>query len=351
MSIIITIIIFGIIVIIHEFGHFYVAKKSGVGIIEFAVGMGPKIFSFNKNGVLYSIRLLPLGGFCRMKGEEADDPDCFQNVSLLKRMAIVLAGPFMNFILAFLVFVFFVMFMPIGTTYIEKVEENSPAYEAGIRENDKIIKINNSRINLYSEITYFMSEYDGGELKIKIKNDEGVKTVTLTPKKDEESSQYKMGIACKLKLPLISENVDGYERMGIFETIKDGFFYMIFMVKMTIVGLVKLFTAKVGLDQVSGPVGLTSAVGEVYNKAKSGGVLVVLLNMANITGLLSANLGVMNLLPIPALDGGRFLFFIAEAIRGKKIPPEKEGVVHLIGFALLMLFGIVVAFNDILKFF
>lgn len=351
MSIIITIIIFGIIVIIHEFGHFYVAKKSGVGIIEFAVGMGPKLFSVNKNGVLYSVRLFPLGGFCRMKGEEADDPDCFQNVSLIKRMAIVLAGPFMNFVLAFLVFVIFVMFMPIGTTYIKRVEENSPAYNAGIKENDKILKINDTRINLYSELSYFMSEYDGGELKVKIKNEEGVKTVTLVPEKNEETGRYAMGIACKMKLPLISQSVEGFERMGILETLKDGFFYMLFMVKMTVVGLVKLFTAKVGLDQVSGPVGLTSAVGEVYNEAKQGGLMFVLLNMANITGLLSANLGVMNLLPIPALDGGRFLFFIAEAIRGKKIPPEKEGVVHLIGFAILMIFGVVVAFNDVLKFF
>lgn len=351
MSILITIIIFGIIVVIHEFGHFYVAKKCGVGIIEFAVGMGPKIFSFNKNGILYSIRILPLGGFCRMKGEESDDPDCFQNVSLIRRIAIVLAGPFMNFVLAFLIFTVFIMFIPMATTRIISVDENSPAYTAGIRENDKILKINNSSIHIYSDLEYFMESYGGGELSVKVKNAEGSKIVNLTPVKSDETGKYIMGIRCESKTAFFGERIDGYDKAGFLECIVSGFWYMIFMIKVTVVGLFKLFTANLSLNEVSGPIGLTSAVGTVYNEAKVIGLKTVLLSMASITGLLSANLGVMNLLPIPALDGGRFLFFIVEAVRGKQVSPEKEGLVHLVGFALLTVLGIVIAFNDVLKIF
>lgn len=353
MSVILTLIIFGIIVMIHEFGHYYAAKKCGVGVIEFAVGMGPKVCSFTKNGTRYSVRLLPLGGFCRMKGEDdsATDPDSFQNVSLIRRMIIVLAGPFMNFVLAFFVFAVLVMFMPLGTNYVSAVSEGTPAETVGIVPGDRIVKINNSGIHNYTDLGFFMSRYSGGGLKIKLKGEGGSRTVILTPEYDEEKGSYLMGIQTAVKTAFIGERIEGAEKAGFFECIANGFWYMIFMIKATVSGLLSLITAKVGLDQVSGPIGLTSEVGTVYREAKSMGLKVILLNMAEITGLLSANLGVMNLLPIPALDGGRFLFFVAEGIRRKRIPPEKEGMVHLAGFALLMLFGLVVAFKDIMKIF
>lgn len=353
MSVIITLIIFGIIVIIHEFGHFYAARKCGIGVIEFAVGMGPKLLSFNKNGIIYSIRAVPVGGFCRMKGEEADDYDCFQNASLIKRIIVVLAGPFMNFILAYIIFTIFVMLVPMATTNVADVGENTPAYEAGIKKDDKIVKINNNPIRIYSDFEYFMENYDGGEITVKVKDSQGNRTVNLTPDKikDENGERYVMGIMCQVKSPFFGKGLDGYEKAGLFESLKGGFWYMPFMVKVTVSGLISLFTANISLDAVSGPIGLTNEVGTVYDKAKSSGIKTILLSMASITGILSANLGVMNLLPIPALDGGRFLFFIIEAVRGKQIPPEKEGIVNLVGFAIIAVFGLVIAFNDILKIF
>ena len=232
MSIFITLIIFGIIVIIHEFGHFYAAKKCGVGIVEFAVGMGPKVISFNKNGVLYSLRIIPLGGFCRMKGEEADDPDCFQNVSLVKRIIIVLAGPFMNFLLAFIIFAVFAMFVPMATTKIIGFSENSPAYAAGLRENDKIIKLNDSPIHIYSDLDYFMGNFKGGDITVKAKNSKGVKTVVVTPTQISDKAggkYYIMGVMCQNKLPFFGKNIEGYEKASFFESIQNGFWYVPFM--------------------------------------------------------------------------------------------------------------------------
>lgn len=351
MSIIITLIIFCIIVVIHEFGHFITAKKCGVEVPEFAVGMGPKIFSLKKGETLYSLRLFPIGGFCRLKGETTGEGSgSFVEASLIKRILIVCAGSFMNLLLAIFVFIIISSFTAIPTSEIKDFSENSPAKEAGILKGDKIIAINNQTVYNSNDIRFILSDYKGGSLSVKVNRNSKNYTYTFKPVKSENGG-FLLGIVTNSKSPLFGKQISETQQANIFDVVSDGIYNTFFSVKVTVVGLIRLVTANLSINDVSGPIGFTGVVDEIYTKATNYGLLVVILQMLQITGLLSANLCVMNMLPIPALDGGRFLFLLIEALRGKPIPPEKEGVVHFIGFAVLILLGIVIALNDINKFF
>lgn len=348
MSIILFLVIFFVVVISHEFGHFIVAKKNGIHVVEFFVGMGPTLFSFQKGDTKYSLKLLPIGGACLFEGEDGLEKEkaetsgkAFQDAPVWARFATLFAGPFFNFLFAFVMAAVLVSVCGIMTPEIMSVSEGSRAEEAGLMVGDTITGINGKSVHLGGEVTMISQLNTKGEtLTITYERDGQKGMAVINPSYDETTGRYYMGIG-----------VGGYLKCNVFETFEYAFYTMKFYVESTFKSLGMLVTGKLSRDEVSGPVGLVKVVDEVYDSAKAYGALDVLLNMMEIALLISVNLGIMNLLPFPALDGGRLVFLLVEALRGKPIPPEKEGLVHLAGMMALMVLMVLVFFNDITKFF
>lgn len=354
LSVLITFLILGFIIVIHEWGHFIVAKKSGVFVEEFAVGMGPMLWGKEKDGTLYSIRLFPLGGYCKMKDEDGDganDPDSFNNATMFKKFLIVFAGAFMNFVLAISIFFIINLFAITETTTISNTIEGYPAFEAGITAGDVIYSVDGSRTRSFQDVSYIVTGFTGDNLEVVVNRDGQKLLFNLTPMFNEASGRTLIGIYPEFKSGLLSESQEGLEKNTLFETIRDSFWDMVFSIRVTLLSLVELVTGKLGMEQLTGPIGLAPVVNEQYENAMAVSFWSMLLTMLNIMGLLSANIGVFNLLPIPALDGGRIVFMLVEVITKKPISPEKEGKVHFIGFMLLMAFGIFVAFKDVMNIF
>lgn len=338
MGIILAILIFGSIILIHELGHFLLAKYNGIRVDEFSIGMGPTIIGKQIGETKYCLKLLPLGGSCMM-GEDDDDisEGSFNSKSVWARISVIFAGPFFNFILAFILSAIVVAWLGFDPPVLSSVTDGYPAKEAGLTAGDEIIRINNKKINIYREVTVYIQFHKGEELNITYIHNGEEKTTVLTPKFNEEEQRYMIGVFGPKK----------YTKANALQVVQYGAYEVKYWICTTLSSLKELVTGAVGLNQMSGPVGIVNYVDDTYDQSKSYGLYVIILNLMNIAILLTANLGVMNLLPIPALDGGRLVFLIAEAIRGKRIPPEKEGFVHLIGFGLLMLLMLVVMFNDI----
>ena len=316
MTIIATIILFGIIVFIHELGHFLFAKKAGVRIHEFAIGMGPKIYSTQKGETKYSVRLLPLGGYVSMEGEdgESNDPRAFGEKTLLQRASIIFAGPFFNIILTILLLIPVLAYMgtPSDSNVLGKVLENTPAIEAGLQVNDKIIEINGAKIQTWDDIVNNLQKETSQPINIKVERNNTTKDFSITPEKNEQG-KYVIGIS-----PV-------YEK-SIIKAIPKAFVATWDMIKQMLRFVVKLFTGTIpgGFENsVAGPVGV---IGIVSDAAKMG-----IINLIYIAAVISLNLGILNLLPIPALDGGRLLILGIEAIRGKKLDPNKEAMIHSVG--------------------
>lgn len=426
MSIIIALIIFSVLVLFHEFGHFIVAKKNGIVVNEFSIGMGPRLFSFGKGETRYSIKLLPFGGSCAMLGEDEDVTvaGSFNSKSVWARMAVVFAGPFFNFILAWIMALIVIGYAGVDLSYVVNVDSNSKAYEAGLREGDRIVKYNGTQGLIAREIYLedYVNPLDGSPLEIKYIRDGRKYTVSYTP---DSTEVYRIGMTYtatddKAVISSVSRNSamqeagvepgdvitsingvkvssgkemqvyldehpwDGskteitYERHGkeytttvtpkMTKVYSTGFDYNMAREKQSFLGVLKysfvevryqiatvlkslkmLVTGKVSTNEMSGPVGIVDAIGTTYNETKSEGIMLTIMTMINMAIMLSANLGVMNLLPLPALDGGRLVFFIVEAIRRKPVDREKEGFVHFIGFACLMVLMVFLIFNDIGK--
>lgn len=340
MGIVIAILIFSIIVIFHEFGHFILAKQHGIVVTEFSIGMGPKLAGFQKGETLYCWRLLPFGGACVMLGEDEamDEAGSFNSKSVWARMSVILAGPIFNFVLAFV----FALFLISQTGYrdgeIASVEEGSPAMEAGLVPGDVITRVDDTKVRIFSDLTLYFFLNEGQEYEITYVRDGERNTVKVTPFLDENGS-YRIGIA--------SEKKDA----NFLQLIQYGGYEVGYNINMVVKSLGMLFSGQLTTNDISGPVGMVSMIDEVYDQSSDYGIMSTILTMVNLVIMLSANLGVMNLLPIPALDGGRMLFLIYEAIRGKPINREKEGLVNFIGFALLMVLMVFVLFNDIRRLF
>lgn len=346
MNIILIILVFGVIVFFHELGHFLMAKYNKIAVTEFAIGMGPAIVSFKKNETKYSIRLFPIGGYCLMVGEdeESEDENAFGNKSILARMVVVAAGPIFNFILAFVFSIVLIHFTGCDPAILDTVVEDSPAQEAGIVAGDTILELDGKKIYNYRELLLYMQINDPSKPIdfLMEKPDGSTYTTTVTPEYNEELEKYMIGVS------------GGYIATdGIGTDLKYAALELRYWVKATITSLKMIVTGGVESGDIMGPVGVGGAMNDIIEEVKEESdstkeaVINVILNMLNWCILLSVNLGIMNLLPIPALDGGRLLFLIIEAIRRKKIPSDKEAVVNLIGFALLILLMVVVFFNDI----
>jgi len=337
LSIILALVIFSVLVIVHELGHFLLAKWNGITVTEFSVGMGARLFSYEWGGTRYSLKLLPFGGSCMMVGEEeeSDEEGSFGSKSVWARIAVVAAGPIFNFLLAFVMSVIIVANIGYDDTIVD-VTPGYPAAEAGMQNGDKIVRMGGSRTYVYREISLFNSLYQGRNAEVTYCRDGEEYTVLLVPVRDENGF-YRYGF----------EKTNVRTKGNAFQTLGYSAAELRYWLKATIESLLKLFQGQVGLDDMSGPVGIVDAIGDTYEESRSDGWYYVTLNMLIMSILLSVNLGVMNLLPIPALDGGRLVFLLIEAIRGKALPQEKESMVHFVGFVLLMGLMVIVLLNDI----
>lgn len=345
INILLFVLILGVIVFVHEFGHFILAKLTGVYVYEFALGMGPKIWGFKKGDTVYNLRAIPIGGFCQLAGEDLDTDDDkkipkekrLQNKKPWQRFLIMLFGPMNNFILA-VILIFLIGLIWGGSTMdpvLYKIEEGTAAYEAGLRYKDRVISINNNKIDTSDDIALYLAI--AGEKKtstIVVERDGQEYTFKLKPKKVKENGKevYRYGISMK------QEKTKGLGNAFIYTFKKT-----VSVFKQMYVTLAYLFTGRVKLSQLSGPVGIYSIVGE----QRSAG----LASLIYLTAFLSINVGVINLLPIPAFDGGHILFIIIEKIKGSPVKPELENKIHNIFLILLLILMVVITFNDILRLF
>lgn len=425
-SIIVAILMFSLVVIFHELGHFLFAKKNGIGVTEFCLGMGPKLFGIKKGETLYSLRLFPIGGACMMVGEDenVDDAKAFNNKTVWQRFQVIFAGPLFNFILAFLLSMIMVAIAGYDPAYVEEVSEGGQAAQAGLMEGDLIVRYDGKKINFGREIaveeTLFNPIKDATPIEITYKREGKKYTTTVVPQKN---TRYLLGINYyNNDQPMtISQVVAGsaFEEAGIVagdtitsvdgteiasgaafveymeshpldgspvkigyvhnsldyeaeiiprvsESYSLGFTYntvtrktsgfnvirysaaeVKYWIVTTVKSLGQIFKGKVSRNDIGGPVRIVSEISSVMSEASPYGALMVILQLLNWCVLLSANLGVMNLLPIPALDGGRLLFLIIEGIRRKPVNREKEGLINGIFFVLLMILMVFVFYNDI----
>lgn len=360
MTIILFVLIFGIVVIAHELGHFLLAKANGIHVVEFYIGMGPTLWSFTKGGTKYSIKLFPIGGACMFEGEDGLESKeeekaesnslstvghkkegSFLQANVWARISSVLAGPIFNFILAFVIALLMVNMIAIREPVATEVEEGGAAQMAGMQAGDRIVGINGGKVYLYEEILLFTQTNSDKEAKIQYERDGNKYETKLTPIYDDAEGRYRIGIT----------NSDFVEVQG-FGRLKYAWYEMRYSVKATYKSLGMLIQGKVEREDVAGPVGIAvNVVGKTYDAAKEYGWQNVLVNMMNITLLLSVNLGIINLLPLPALDGGRLVFLLLEVIRGKPVPPEREGMVHFIGLMFFMALMVLLLFNDLVNIF
>lgn len=326
-----VIFVFGILIASHELGHFTVAKLSGVKVLEFALGMGPKIFGFKHGETNYSLRLLPIGGYVKMLGEEedSDDPRAVCNANPWKRILISLAGAFMNFVLAIVLFtiVLYNMGMPTKEPIVGGLMDNYPALEAGVLTNDKILSVDNTKVNTWEDLTSFLQKNKDKQFKLTVLRDGKTVEMNITPKFDKEQNAYLIGINYKL------------EKGNILMSIKNGVVETFSAVTWMVGILMGAFKGKMSLNDIGGPVAVVKMSGEV---AQLG-----LLRLLSFAGALSINLGIINLIPFPALDGGWVVILLIQAITGKKIDENKIGFINLIGFVVLFGLMILVTVKDI----
>ncbi len=378
---IVTIVMFLVMISLHEFGHFIFGKLLGFNVLEYAIGFGPAIFKKKSKKTLYSFRIVPFGGFCRFAGEDENDmaeEGNFNEQPCWKRVIVLAAGAVFNVILGFVLFCFIVGgAKAYNTNVIENVVAGTYLADTDVKSGDKIVKLNGKNIGMYQDIQLYTSSLSGGEkLEMTVVSDGERKKVVFEPSKQhvkisygENSAVYEEtlnGEYTKSEIPysdsfeknesLVGQSQE-YDRfiLGIqpkqanvtaSNLIPQSFRMTKFVVKLLYRTVWELVTGRGSMEQISGPVGV---VKEVNNAVHSGSDSV--LYVLNLVALLTINLGVFNLLPLPALDGGRLLFVIIEWVRGKPVSREKEGLVHTVGFLILIGFMIFVSYKDILKLF
>lgn len=326
-----AVFVFLMVILFHEFGHFIVAKISGVKVNEFSIGMGPKIFQKQKGETKYSIRMLPIGGYVSMEGEDenSNDPRSFNKVPALSRIAVIGAGATMNFILAIIVLSIVSYNVGMPTTRVLKTAEDSPAQSVGIKEGDKILEINNKEVQSWDSIVKEINKSDPNkEIKVTILRNKEIIKYPIKPMISEDN-KIMIGIYPSFESSFFSAIKGGFQKTGAMLMLMFDFLKMI-------------FRGQVGTKDLSGPIGVIYTIGEA---AKYG-----VTELLYLMGFISVNLGFFNLLPLPALDGSRIVFLFLEIIRGKAFDPEKEGFIHFVGFVLLILLMLMVTYSDIIRF-
>lgn len=324
-----AVFVFLMVILVHEFGHFAVAKIVGIKVNEFAIGMGPKLLQTRKGETEYTIRILPIGGYVKMEGEDenSDNPRSFNNVSVFSRIGVLMAGAFMNFILAIIVLSIVSFGTGVATTTMEEIVPDSPAQESGIRAGDTIISINGRQTKSWENIVNEINNSSiDKEIDIEVIRQNKKQIISVNPV--EEDGRTIIGIIPQMEKSFVSSIKGGFQKTGMF-----------LMLMFDFIGMI--FKGEVGLSSLSGPVGIIREVGVAANMG--------IYNLLYLLGFISVNLGFFNLLPIPALDGSRISFLLLELIRGKPIDPEKEGFVHFVGFILLISLMLLVTYRDIIN--
>ena len=324
-----SIVVFLLVVLLHEFGHFFVAKKVGIRVNEFSIGMGPKIYQKKKGETMYSLRALPIGGYCAMEGEngESQDPRSFEKATIGSRALVVVAGAAMNFILALVAFFLALLLMGTPTNTINQTVDHYPAMEAGLKAGDQIVAVNGFKVDSGRQVTEEISR---------------AKSVDLTYKRDGQIRKTKLETKTENNRQVVG--ITFQNQHNPLEALK-GSFSMTLGVVVGIFGVFKMiFSGSFQTQMLAGPVGVIQVIGQ--SAAMGLGSLLYIL------GIISANLGVVNLLPIPALDGGKLVFLLIEAVRGKPVDGNKEALITIAGMVLL--FGLmlyITIFSDLKRIF
>lgn len=330
-------VILAVLILVHELGHFTLAKLMGVRVEEFGLGFPPRLKSWSRGGTIYSLNALPLGGFVKMSGEngEDDDPASFGSKPPWQRLLILVFGPIMNLALA--IGIFFFSFMggsPRGLTVVTAVNAGSPAAAAHIKVGDKIVAVAGVHVSYLSDLQQATSTNLGKTLSIELLRQNHLRTVSLVPRKNPPASQGPMGIALT-KVTTVTYGPGKALQLSV-QQVKD------------MIGSIPLLVQNVsqhGGGQVTGPIGIAHLTTQVVQQEPQQGPSSLFLFVA----LLSANLGVLNLLPIPALDGGRIVFVLISWVRRRNLNPEIEGVIHMVGMAVLLTLIVVISYQDIVR--
>lgn len=339
VTVVATVVVFGMLILIHELGHFLMARRAGVRVHEFALGFGPRVLSTRRGPTMYSLRAVPLGGFVRMAGMHPGEEDWaaiparerFLDQPIGTRAAIIAAGPAMNILLAVLLFA--LVFAAVGleepTLEVARVVPGMPAQEAGLQPGDEITAVAGQPVNSWEQLARGIQSRPGEPTELEIRRDGSRLTITVTPV--EQSPGYGViGI----------EPVMITKRTPPLQAIGEGMVWTGRVIVSFFDGLARMFAGQGGAD-IIGPVGIGQHIGEATRMG--------LANVMLLAAVLSANLALINLLPIPALDGSRLVFLAWEWIRGRPVDPDKEGFVHFVGFALLLVLAILITYRDILN--
>ncbi|MDD3437874.1 MAG: RIP metalloprotease RseP [Clostridiaceae bacterium] len=328
MTLIAAILVFNLIVFVHEAGHFAAARLGGIKVVEFALGMGPKIIGKKFGETVYSLRAFPIGGFCLMLGEDEDnnEPGAFNNSPIISKISSVISGPVFNIILTILIYS--LVIAPVAAPIVGQVTKGMPAETSGIKAGEMIVGINDVKINEWKEMKPEIAKHEGEQITVTVEKNGVQREVMLTPVKNPGTDDIVIGITQKV-------GISGF-------SVKEGINTTYAVSKMMLSFLGQLVVGKADANEVSGPISILVYINEA---AKAGFIKVLYL-----TALISLNLGIINLLRLPALDGGRLLFLFIELIRRKPLPAEKEGMVHFVGLIALMALSIFLMYRDIIRF-
>ena len=334
LIVVIAVLVFGFLIFIHEFGHYITARIFKVKINEFSIGMGPALLWYDskKTGIRYKLAMFPIGGYVAMAGEddESDDPNSFDKKPAWQRFIITFAGAFVNIVFGFIVMIIVTSMMNIGTTKIHSFDEASTS-SAALMAGDEILEVEGKRVRIADELAYEIMRYGNEPVDILVLRD-GVEVFLpdVNFPKQEESGQI---------FGVLDFAVYGIKDKGFFDVMSYSFSKSCLMLRMCWESIFDLITGRYSFAAVSGPVGISGAIGD----AAANGILPLL----NIVVIISINLGFMNLLPIPALDGGRLLSVFIEMITRKRIPKKIEGMINGIGLILLLLLSFVIMIKDV----
>ena len=359
IPILIGVFIFGLLIFVHEWGHFIAARRCGILVEEFAFGMGPKLFGYKPGETLYSIRLFPLGGFCSMHGmdEDSDHERSFMSKKVSRRMIVILAGSAMNLALALAIFATGSLTSSNGfaTPVVGTLMPGGPAELAGLLPGDHITRIDGNTVNIYEDVLVSITTSTSDTIRIEFARNGSRHQVYVSPVLNND--RRIIGITPQVKLGAFQSEREGFVRASFYESIRRGTFEMLFLIRHTFGALGDLVTGRASMDMITGPIGIVGIIDDNFqatvSRADERSALDTFLQLFRsnfmFAGVLSAAIGIFNLLPLPALDGGRFVFLALEGVRNRPMKPETEGTIHFVGFVVLMVFAVFIAYRDVMR--